>query len=278
MASDEPVAMPEMYIRLLLFLLLLAQVSWEMPERKCPLTLKEHGKSWKNHFRPGHYVIGGMISARKAIRSIYNFRMIPSTMWDLSSTLRHITFQYIDGIFSCSIPSKNLIKYDTAEVPYSSMSQFATKAFTCSFQKHPFPAKRWVRCKEKEELDTLSQKEIESIVSHGQHIYNTIWAVAKALDAASFSPSRKRLIGGNALKWKRLQAWQNTQFHNNTMDGVYLYKNGELAADFDIVNYVKFPNRSLLRVKFGSFVREKSQEPKFVIDLDTTVWPQWFNK
>ncbi|KAG8127350.1 hypothetical protein E2320_014285, partial [Naja naja] len=169
------------------------------------------------------------------------------------------------------------MKYDTAEVPYSSMSQLAMKAFTCSFEKHPLPAKRWVRCKEREELDTLSHKKIESIVSHGQRIYNTIWAVAKALDAASFSPSRKRLIGGNALKWKRLQAWQNTQLHNNTMDGVYLDKNGEVAADFDLVNYVKFPNRSLLRVKFGSFAREKSQEPKFLIDLGTTVWPQWFN-
>ncbi|XP_026547383.1 vomeronasal type-2 receptor 26-like [Notechis scutatus] len=62
------------------------------------------------------------------------------------------------------------------------------------------------------------------------------------------------------------------------MDGVYLDKNGELAAEFDIVNYAEFPNRSLLRVKFGSFAREKSQESKFVIDLDTTVWPQCFNK
>lgn len=70
---------------------------------------------------------------------------------------------------------------------------------------------------------------------------------------------------------------QNTQFYNS-MDGVYLDKNGELAADFDIVNYVKFPNRSVLRVKFGSFAREKCQEPRFVIDQDTTVWPQSFNK
>ncbi|XP_070592581.1 vomeronasal type-2 receptor 26-like [Erythrolamprus reginae] len=554
MASDEPVAKQERHIIVLIFLLLLTLVSQEMPQRKCPLTLKEHGKSWRNHFKPGHYVIGGVISARKAVRSIYNFSVIPSSnfflwnpkqeswhilsfliaireinqnnlilpnitlgynvhdsnfnaemnaealldllsagklasvpnykcgseknllvllegtdsdlsyhiatmlniykvpqisyafvsddmndkthfpffyrmlpkegtqypgivkllryfrwtsvvliapetdngekfvkalthlltknsicvvfvqwiptlrtkpfkmnsalyykwrqvnvfiyyaestlqrtyvygmhlienifkffikpkvkkiwvltaMWDLSFYLRHNTFRYIDGIFSCSIQSKNWIKYDTADFLDSSVSQFATKAFTCLLEKHPFPAKRSVRCKEREELDTLSQKEIENILSLGHHIYHTIRALARALDAASFSRSRKRLIGGCALKLERLRAWQvflapseisllksriidttsnvidyyqlrmlhhflqNTQFHNRSMDGVYLDKNGELGADFDIVNYVQFPNRTFLRVKFGSFARESSQEPRFVIE-----WPQRFNK
>ncbi|KAK9405396.1 type-2 vomeronasal receptor [Crotalus adamanteus] len=517
-----------MHIMVFFFLLLLALVSWEIPQRKCPLTLKEYGTVWRNYFRPGHDVIGGVISARKAVRPIYNFSVIPSSsfflwkqrqenwhlfsfliaireinqdplilsnitlgynvhdsnfnaemnaealldllaageanvpnykcgreknllallegtnsdlsshtatmlsiykipqisyafvsddmndktqfpffyrmlpnegnqyagiikllqyfrwtsvvlvapetdngekflktltpllaknsicavflqripmvqtkpfsinpdlyhkwrqvnvfiyyaestlqsmyfygmdvmenvftflikpkirkiwvvtaMWDLSLNLRHKTFRYVDGIFSCSIQSKNWIKYDTAEVLYSSIAQFATKAFVCSFEKHFFPAKKWVRCKEREELDSRLQKEIENTLSHSYHVYNTIWAVARALDAASFSRSRERLIGRNALKLERLQPWQlhhflqNTQFHNSSMDGVYLDKNGKLAADFDIVNYVKFPNRSLLRVKFGSFARQKSQEPRFVIDQDTILRPQWLNK
>lgn len=150
------------------------------------------------------------------IKNIFQFLVKPkikkiwvvTAMWDLSLNLRHKTFRYVDGIFSCSIQSKNWIKYDTAEVLYFSVSQFAMKAFTCSFEKHPFPAKRWVRCKEREELDTLSQKEIENTLSHSQHIYHTIWAFARALDAASFSRSRERLIGGHALKLERLQAWQ----------------------------------------------------------------------
>ncbi|XP_026545859.1 vomeronasal type-2 receptor 26-like [Notechis scutatus] len=62
------------------------------------------------------------------------------------------------------------------------------------------------------------------------------------------------------------------------MEGVYLDQNGELAADFDLVNWLKFPNRSLVRVKFGSFSRQRSQEPKFIIDQDAIIWPKWFNK
>lgn len=62
------------------------------------------------------------------------------------------------------------------------------------------------------------------------------------------------------------------------MDGVYLGKNGELAADFDIVNWLWFPNKSVARVKFGSYVRQRSQEPIFVIDQEAALWPQRFNK
>lgn len=150
------------------------------------------------------------------IENIFTFLIKPkirkiwvvTAMWDLSLNLRHKTFRYVDGIFSCSIQSKNWIKYDTAEVLYSSIAQFAMKAFMCSFEKHFFPAKRWVRCKEREELDSRLQKEIENTLSHSYHVYNTIWAVARALDAASFSRSRERLIGGNALKLERLQPWQ----------------------------------------------------------------------
>ncbi|XP_063147248.1 vomeronasal type-2 receptor 26-like [Candoia aspera] len=40
---------------------------------------------------------------------------------------------------------------------------------------------------------------------------------------------------------------QNPQFHNSSMDGVYLDQKRQLAADFDIVNYLWFPNGSLVR-------------------------------
>ncbi|XP_060126877.1 vomeronasal type-2 receptor 26-like [Zootoca vivipara] len=58
------------------------------------------------------------------------------------------------------------------------------------------------------------------------------------------------------------------------MDGVYLDENGELAADLDIVNWVVFPNKSILRVKFGSIKRRV----QFTIDQDAIVWPKWLNQ
>ncbi|XP_044278145.1 vomeronasal type-2 receptor 26-like [Varanus komodoensis] len=53
---------------------------------------------------------------------------------------------------------------------------------------------------------------------------------------------------------------------------------GELAADLDIVNWVKFPNNSVLKVKVGSIKRQGLSGRKFTIDQDAIVWPKWLNK
>lgn len=55
-------------------------------------------------------------------------------------------------------------------------------------------------------------------------------------------------------------------------------ENGELAADLDIVNWVKFSNNSVVSVKFGSIARQASSEPEFKIDEEAIVWPKWFNQ
>ncbi|XP_061469648.1 vomeronasal type-2 receptor 26-like [Rhineura floridana] len=62
------------------------------------------------------------------------------------------------------------------------------------------------------------------------------------------------------------------------MDRVYLDENGELAADLDIVNWVKFPNESILRVKFGSLCRRGSPGLQLTIDEEAIVWPKWLNQ
>ncbi|XP_061469633.1 vomeronasal type-2 receptor 26-like [Rhineura floridana] len=70
----------------------------------------------------------------------------------------------------------------------------------------------------------------------------------------------------------------NSQFYNSSMHGVYLDENGELAADLDLVNWVVFPNRSVLRVKFGNISRQGSRDLKCTIDRDAIVWPKWLNQ
>nr|XP_028573618.1 vomeronasal type-2 receptor 26-like [Podarcis muralis] len=60
------------------------------------------------------------------------------------------------------------------------------------------------------------------------------------------------------------------------MDGVYLDENGEVGADWDIVNWVLFPNRTNLRMRFGSIKRQGSSDLKCTIDAD--VLPKRLNK
>ncbi|XP_032997934.1 vomeronasal type-2 receptor 26-like [Lacerta agilis] len=62
------------------------------------------------------------------------------------------------------------------------------------------------------------------------------------------------------------------------MDGVYLDENGELSADLDIVNWVVFPNKSLLRERIGSINRPNSLDLQCTIDQNAIVCPGWHNQ
>lgn len=72
---------------------------------------------------------------------------------------------------------------------------------------------------------------------------------------------------------------KEVQFYSNTSaDGQYLDENGALAIDFDIVNWVLFPNYSHDRVKIGRIEKQKSSNLKFTINPEAIVWPKRFKK
>ncbi|XP_070790166.1 vomeronasal type-2 receptor 26-like [Pituophis catenifer annectens] len=211
---------------------------------------------------------------------------IVTAMGDLTFNMWYQDFQRVHSIFTISIQAKKWIK-DDADQFFPSILEFGNKAFPCSFEKHAVSIKGWLRCRENEKRESLKQKEMEASLSlESYYIYNSIWAVARALSAALVSIFKRRILkeDGKTMELKRMQPWQfhpflqTSQFYNNSMDGVYLGKNGELAADFDIVNWLWFPNKSVARVKFGSYARQSSQEPIFVIDQHAALWPQRFNK
>ncbi|XP_042309542.1 vomeronasal type-2 receptor 26-like [Sceloporus undulatus] len=61
-------------------------------------------------------------------------------------------------------------------------------------------------------------------------------------------------------------------------DGLYLFENGELAANFDIMNWVSFPNMTYERVKVGSIEGQSPTDMKFLINTEAIVWPMGFNE
>lgn len=52
------------------------------------------------------------------------------------------------------------------------------------------------------------------------------------------------------------------------MQGMYLDRNGDLMADFDLVSWVGFHNKSATKVKFGSLAREGYAGVKFSINKE----------
>ncbi|XP_066469296.1 vomeronasal type-2 receptor 26-like [Tiliqua scincoides] len=143
----------------------------------------------------------------------------------------------------------------------------------------------WTRCRERPQ--PLPWDVIEGALAQDSYaIHSAVQAVAQALHAASSSRLRQRVVeAGGSLEVPRVQPWQlhpflrNFGVYNTSLEGVYLDGDGDLAADFDIVNWVIFPNTSVVRVTIGSLARRHSPPGLHVtIDQGAIVWPEWFNQ
>ncbi|XP_026544955.1 vomeronasal type-2 receptor 26-like [Notechis scutatus] len=62
------------------------------------------------------------------------------------------------------------------------------------------------------------------------------------------------------------------------MDGVYLDENRELAADFDVMSWIMFPNNSFFKLKLGDLERQGSPDLKFTLDQDGFAKLKWLKK
>ncbi|KAM6473953.1 vomeronasal type-2 receptor 26-like [Liasis olivaceus] len=204
---------------------------------------------------------------------------VTTALWDLSLELMYsdVSFQHIHGIFSFFMQTKTKTKPGDFEPFYNSIGQFVAKKFNCSYRKNVLSVKGWIRCTEKEKWETLPQEERERTLSlDSSRMYNIIWATARALNAAHLSLSKRWVMkGGNRLEVQRLQPWQ---FYNSSMDEVYLGEKGDLAADFDIINWMVFPNNSITRVKFGSLKKQSSLDFNLIIHPDGTAQMNLLNK
>ncbi|XP_039222417.1 vomeronasal type-2 receptor 26-like [Crotalus tigris] len=68
------------------------------------------------------------------------------------------------------------------------------------------------------------------------------------------------------------------RFSNDSSSGLYVDKDGELTANFDIMNWVQFPNKTHGRVKIGSIEKAADAGFKFTIHPEAILWPVQFNK
>ncbi|KAF7234698.1 Vomeronasal type-2 receptor 26 [Varanus komodoensis] len=114
---------------------------------------------------------------------------------------------------------------------------------------------------------------------------SSVQAVAHALHAAYSSQSQqRRMAGGQEMPQpQKLKPWQ---FHAPLSDGQLLNisterqsldENQELVPDFDIVNWVLFPNHTNGRVNVGSVKRKGTGDAELTIHPETIVWPKRFN-
>ncbi|XP_070592557.1 vomeronasal type-2 receptor 26-like [Erythrolamprus reginae] len=211
---------------------------------------------------------------------------ITTAMWDLFMNLSPeiLIPRHVQGFFSFLIQSQTRQQYvyETFFVP---MQDFGGIAFSCSYSRHHFSVKGRMRCRENEDLEIPQEEVVEKTLSlDGYGIYNLAWAVARASHNAYLSRSKQRAMKERDHRPAH-QIWQlhpflgDSHFYNTCMEGVFLDEKGDLAAKFDTVNWVLFPNESFGAVKFGRIDRSwGSKDQEFILNQEAINWPQRFNQ
>ncbi|KAM3845032.1 vomeronasal type-2 receptor 26-like [Vipera latastei] len=118
------------------------------------------------------------------------------------------------------------------------------------------------------------------------NIYHAIYAVAHALQDVFTSLSSHVVIPGEDKVDlpKLLQPWQlhpflkTVRFNTTIGEELYFDADGELVANYDIVNLVVFPNKSAVRKTVGRLESQVSAGLVISIQEEAIVWPSSFNQ
>ncbi|KAG8127685.1 hypothetical protein E2320_014573, partial [Naja naja] len=193
-----------------------------------------------------------------------------------------VNLQHNHLLLSFSTQAKKRTQYYDFNSHYSATRKFGEAAFQCSYSIPLLSKKVWNTCLEKESWETPPQDLVERIQSEdGSSISTTIQVVAWVLRAAFSSQRRKRrMTAGDHQKLQMLHPFlRNFQIYNLSVDDVYLDEAGIPVADFDIMDWAVFPNKSSAGVKIGNIENEGvSSDIKFSIDENAIIWPSSFNQ
>nr|XP_056720126.1 vomeronasal type-2 receptor 26-like [Euleptes europaea] len=166
------------------------------------------------------------------------------------------------------------------------IGDFWEQAFGCSLPSTTEGMTDEGICTGKEKLESLPGSVFEmSMTGHSYSLYNAVYVVAHALHAMYSSVLHHRAVAdGGRKKLLRQQPWQfheflkRVSFNNSAGDMVSFDQNGEIAAGFDIINWVTFPNKSFLRAKVGRIDPKAAPNKVFTIREDAIIWHHIFNQ
>lgn len=71
---------------------------------------------------------------------------------------------------------------------------------------------------------------------------------------------------------------KSISFNNSAGEEVYFNTNGEMATGFDIINWLAFPNQSIIRIKVGRMDPLASPGKEVNITKEIIVWQGQFNQ
>ncbi|XP_061447694.1 vomeronasal type-2 receptor 26-like [Rhineura floridana] len=166
------------------------------------------------------------------------------------------------------------------------IQNFWEQAFSCSLKIFSVNMEISKFCTGEEKLESLPHTFFEmNMIGHSYNIYNAVYAVAHALHAMYISNSKhRRLLEGGKVGFQVVQPWllhhflKCTFFNNSAGDTVSFDENGQLLADFDITNWVTFPNNSFVRVQVGRLERQAPLGKELTLNDNQILWHRSFNQ
>ncbi|XP_066486351.1 vomeronasal type-2 receptor 26-like [Tiliqua scincoides] len=223
-------------------------------------------------------------------------------VWILSAQMELTTFLFqhgweidiLHGTLAFAIHSRELLRFqqflqnrspsNTKEDGFIRI--FWEQSFGCKFQNSDLDNMDGVLCTGEENLGDLSGPYFEmSVTGHGYSIYNAAYAVAHALHAMFSSNTRSRaVIKEEKIKLQNQQPWQlhhflkQLSFNNSVGDKISFDQNGVLITEFDIINWIVFPNQTSVRVKVGKMDYQGPPNQALSINTDAIVWHSSFNQ
>ncbi|XP_032092071.1 vomeronasal type-2 receptor 26-like [Thamnophis elegans] len=214
---------------------------------------------------------------------------IVTEQWDfrLSAYQKNWDIQFFHGAISFSVHSNEILGFKAFleninpswETEDGFIQDFWENAFSCSIKNHSVikgeePKKV---CTGEEKLERLPGTFFEmKMTGHSYNVYNAAYAVAHVLHAIYGSRSKSRSkVAQKSLEVLSFQPWQRISFNNSAGEIVHFDENGELIVDFDITNWITFPNETFNRVIVGKM---DPLSKKLLIQDEKIVWHRRFNQ
>uniref|UniRef100_A0A8D2IML9 G-protein coupled receptors family 3 profile domain-containing protein n=1 Tax=Varanus komodoensis TaxID=61221 RepID=A0A8D2IML9_VARKO len=211
---------------------------------------------------------------------------IITSHWDfaLHSLQKMWDMQTFHGSISFSVHSNQPLEFQMFEYilrPSKAKGDgfildFWEQAFNCLLKMPDGREEGKEICSGHEKLESLPGTFFEmEMTGHSYNVYNAVYAVAHALHAIYDTRFKgRRLAEREVLAHQNVSIW----FNNSAGDIVHFNEHGELVTQFDVTNWLMFPNGSMARVKVGSLVPQAPAGQELTIDDDQIRWHTSFNQ
>ncbi|XP_039203185.1 vomeronasal type-2 receptor 26-like, partial [Crotalus tigris] len=220
---------------------------------------------------------------------------IVTEQWDfrLSDYQKNWDIQFFQGAISFSVHSNEILGFkaflENVNPSWESedgfIQDFWENAFSCSMKNYSVISEKEPKkvCTGEEKLESLPGTFFEmKMTGHSYNVYNAAYAVAHALHIIhEFRSKSRSKVAQKSLKVLSFQPWQahpslkSISFNNSAGETVHFDENGELIIDFDITNWIIFPNKTFDRVIVGKM---DPHSKRLSIEDEKIVWHRRFNQ